>query len=126
MIRLLQISEKERLLLERTELKQNLEEMQQSLCGLCKSVNIELGSDQNHLFSSPDFPSSSSSSSSSLQEKNKQLQIPPKTVSSSSECGGVEVPSDSAPPAAPQVCTEDPRYPSASLLSACMDTTNGL
>ncbi|XP_011480631.1 transcription regulator protein BACH1 isoform X2 [Oryzias latipes] len=120
------ISEKDRLLLERTELKQNLEEMQQSLCGLCKSVNIELGSDQNHLFSSPDFPSSSSSSSSSLQEKNKQLQIPPKTVSSSSECGGVEVPSDSAPPAAPQVCTEDPRYPSASLLSACMDTTNGL
>ncbi|XP_024132860.1 transcription regulator protein BACH1 [Oryzias melastigma] len=110
------VSEKERLLQERTELKQNLEEMQQSLCGLCKSVNMESGSDQLHfLSSSPDFPSSSLS----LQEKHRECPIG-KTVSSSSECGGGEVPS------APRVCSEDPRCPSASLLSACMDTTNNL
>ncbi|RVE65094.1 hypothetical protein OJAV_G00132330 [Oryzias javanicus] len=116
------ISEKEQLLQERTELKQNLEEIQQSLCGLCKSVNMESGSDQLHfLSSSPDFPSSSSSPL-CLQEKHRESQIPPKTVSSSSECGGGEVPSDSSP----RVCTEDPRCPAASLLGACMDTTNNL
>ncbi|XP_034557615.1 transcription regulator protein BACH1-like isoform X2 [Notolabrus celidotus] len=57
-------NQKERLLQERTELKQNLEDTRQSLCGLCKSVSIESGSDQEHLqilakLSSPDLPISS-------------------------------------------------------------------
>ncbi|XP_040902994.1 transcription regulator protein BACH1-like isoform X2 [Toxotes jaculatrix] len=69
-------SEKERLLQERTELEQNLEETRQSLCGLCKSVSIESGSDQDHLqllakLSSPDFPISSSS----LMGKDEESQI---------------------------------------------------
>ncbi|KAG7243051.1 hypothetical protein INR49_016426 [Caranx melampygus] len=59
-------SEKERLLREQTELEQNLEETRQSLCGLCKSVSIESGSEQDHLqllakLSSSDFPMSSPS-----------------------------------------------------------------
>ncbi|XP_029301740.1 transcription regulator protein BACH1-like isoform X2 [Cottoperca gobio] len=52
-------SQKERLLQERTELEQNLEDTRQSLCGLCKIVSIESCSDQDHLqllakVSSPD------------------------------------------------------------------------
>ncbi|KAK5929644.1 hypothetical protein CgunFtcFv8_010863 [Champsocephalus gunnari] len=59
-------SQKERLLQERTELQQNLDETRQSLCGWFKIVSLESGSDQDHLqlltkVSSPDAPVSSPS-----------------------------------------------------------------
>ncbi|XP_061682862.1 transcription regulator protein BACH1-like [Syngnathoides biaculeatus] len=54
-------SEKEKLLHERAELEQNLEEARRSLCRLRKSVSAEPASDQDHLhflakLSAPDFP----------------------------------------------------------------------
>ncbi|KAM9811945.1 transcription regulator protein BACH1a [Syngnathus typhle] len=54
-------SEKEKLLQERAELEQNLEETRQSLCRLCKSVSAEPASDQERLrflakLSAPDSP----------------------------------------------------------------------
>ncbi|KAF7664934.1 hypothetical protein LDENG_00161350 [Lucifuga dentata] len=53
-------NEKQRLLHERTQLEQNLEETRQNLCELCKSVSMESGSeqDQSQLLAklpSPDF-----------------------------------------------------------------------
>ncbi|XP_037123673.1 transcription regulator protein BACH1-like [Syngnathus acus] len=56
-------SEKEKLLQERAELEQNLEETRQSLCRLCKSVSAEPASDQDRLhflakLSAPDSPAS--------------------------------------------------------------------
>uniref|UniRef100_A0A3Q3M6P0 BTB domain and CNC homolog 1 n=1 Tax=Mastacembelus armatus TaxID=205130 RepID=A0A3Q3M6P0_9TELE len=69
-------SEKEQLLQERGVLEKNLEETRQNLFGLCKSVSIESGSDQDHLqplakFSAPDFPISSHS----LVGKDEESQI---------------------------------------------------
>ncbi|XP_061636989.1 transcription regulator protein BACH1-like [Phyllopteryx taeniolatus] len=54
-------SEKDKLLHERAELEQNLEETRQSLCRLCKSVSAEPTSEQDHLhflakLSAPEFP----------------------------------------------------------------------
>ncbi|KAI4815571.1 hypothetical protein KUCAC02_005713 [Chaenocephalus aceratus] len=59
-------SQKERLLQERAELQQHLDETRQSLCGWFKIVSLESGSDQDHLqlltkVSSPDAPVSSPS-----------------------------------------------------------------
>ncbi|XP_039987235.1 transcription regulator protein BACH1-like [Xiphias gladius] len=125
-------NEKERLLQERTELEQNLEETRQSLCGLCKSVSIESGSDQEHLqllakLSSPDFPSSSPS----RVGKDEESQITIEMVSCSCDLSGP--PADSAQTAPPQAGTQmgeagspqscpDP----ASLLTACLDMDSSL
>lgn len=111
----LQKSEKERLLQERTELEQNLDEMQQSLCGLYKNVSIEPGSEQDHLqllakLSSQDFPISSSIS----VEKNDESQITIEMVSCSSECDRSEPPADSVQEDAG--CSVP-----TSLLNACLD-----
>lgn len=81
-----QTCEKERLLQEQSELEQNLEETRQSLCGLCKSVSNECGSNQHHLqllakLSSPE-PTVSSTSPLS---KGEESQITIKMVSCSSE-----------------------------------------
>ncbi|XP_028274945.1 transcription regulator protein BACH1-like [Parambassis ranga] len=116
-------SEKERLLQERTELEHNLDEMQQSLCGLCKSVSIEPGSEQDHLqllakLSSQDFPISSSI----FVEKNDESQITIEMVSCSSECDRSGPPADSVQVAAPQASTEDAGCSvPPSLLDACLD-----
>ncbi|XP_069563479.1 transcription regulator protein BACH1-like [Brachyistius frenatus] len=121
-------SEKERLVQERTELEQNLEEMQQSLCGLCKSVSIESGSDQDHLqllakLSSPDFPIASPSHVGKIEES----QITIEMVSCSSECDRSGPPADSLQIAAPQSSTEEAGCPvPASLLNACLDMNNSL
>ncbi|XP_072248207.1 transcription regulator protein BACH1-like isoform X2 [Leuresthes tenuis] len=121
-------SEKEKLLQEQTELEQNLGEMQQSLRGLCKSVSIDSGSDQDHLqllakLSSPDFPISSPS----FEEQKEESHITIEMVSSSSECNQSGPPSDLVQSAALQACTEDAGCPvAASLLTACLDMTNGL
>ncbi|XP_070762334.1 transcription regulator protein BACH1-like [Enoplosus armatus] len=125
-------SEKERLLQEQTELEQNLEETRQSLCGLCKSVSIESGSDQDHLqllakLSSPDFPISSPS----LVGKDEESQITIEMVSCSSECDANKLPAGSVQSAAPESSaqTEEAGFPQsfpdpASLLNACLDKKN--
>lgn len=130
----LQKSEKERLLQEQTELEQNLEETQQSLCGLCKSVSIESGSDQDHLqllakLSSPDFPISSPS----LVSKDQESQITIEMVSCSSECDPSKPPAGSVQTAAPEAGTQTDEAGSpqscpdpTSLLNACLDKNNSL
>ncbi|XP_023118690.2 transcription regulator protein BACH1-like [Amphiprion ocellaris] len=121
-------SEKERLLQEQTELEKSLQEMQQSLCGLCKSVSIESDSDQDHLqllakLSSPDFPISSPS----IVGKNEESQITIEMVSCSSECDQSGPPADSVHVAVPPASTEDAGCPvPASLLNACLDMNNTL
>ncbi|XP_044058340.1 transcription regulator protein BACH1-like [Siniperca chuatsi] len=122
-------SEKEWLLQEQTELEQNLEETRQSLCGLCKSVSIESGSDQDHLqllakLSSPDFPISSPS----LVGKDEESQITIKMVSCSSECDPSKPSAGSVQTAAPETGTQTEEAGSpqscpdpASLLNACLD-----
>lgn len=121
-----QKSEKELLLQEQTELKQNLEEMQKSLRGLCKNVSIESGSDQDHLhllakLSSPDFPISSPG----LEGKNKESQITIEMVSCSSVCEQTGPPADAVHASAPQAGTEDAGCP-VPLLNACLDMNNSL
>ncbi|KAM9853292.1 transcription regulator protein BACH1-like [Aulostomus maculatus] len=128
-------SEKERLLHERTELEQNLEETRQSLFRLCKKVSVKSGSDQDHLqllakLSSPDFPISSGPGS-----KDKESQITIEMVSCSSEsdpngppAGSIQAPAPLASTqtqeggsSSPQSCS----VPSA-LLNACLDMNNSL
>lgn len=128
----LQTSEKERLLQEQTELEQNLEETRQSLCGLCKSVSIESGSDQDHLqllakLSSPEPPISSSS----LVGKDEESQITIEMVSCSSACDPSKLPVGSIKTAAPEPGTQTEESGSqqsfpdpVSLLKDCLDMNN--
>uniref|UniRef100_A0A3Q0R0N4 BTB and CNC homology 1, basic leucine zipper transcription factor 1 a n=1 Tax=Amphilophus citrinellus TaxID=61819 RepID=A0A3Q0R0N4_AMPCI len=110
-------SEKERLLQEQTELKRNLEEMQQSICGLCKSA--EFGSDQDQLkilarFSSPDFPISSPSLVPATEMVSSEFEQRGQTVRS------VQI-------AEPQAGAADTSCPvPASLISACLDMNSSL
>ncbi|XP_056139326.1 transcription regulator protein BACH1-like [Lampris incognitus] len=77
-------SEKERLIHERSQLEQNLEETRQSLFGLCKSVSLESSPEQDHLqlfakLSSADCPISAflvPMSSPSLLGKDQDCQLP--------------------------------------------------
>ncbi len=128
----LQKSEKERLQQEQNELQQNLVDIRQSLCALCKSVNMESGSDQDHFqllakLSSPDLPMSSPN----LEGKDEESQIIIEMVSCSSECDPSQTPADSVQTAAPQAGaqTEEAGSPQscpapASLLNACLDMNN--
>ncbi|XP_074534998.1 transcription regulator protein BACH1-like [Halichoeres trimaculatus] len=129
-------SEKEQLLQEHAELEQNLAETRQSLCGLCKSVNIESGSDQEHLqiftkLSSPDLPIVSPDlpiSSPCFVGKDDRSQITIEMVSCSSDCDTSKLPAESAQSAAseagtqtdPSQCSPDP----TPLLNACLDMSN--
>ncbi|XP_032368044.1 transcription regulator protein BACH1 [Etheostoma spectabile] len=127
-------SQKERLLQERTELEQNLEETRHSLCGLCKSVSLESGSDQDHLqllakVSSSDSPISSSS----LLDEDEESQITIKMVSCSSECDPSKPPACSVQTATPEdgTQTEEAGSPQScpvptSLLNVCLDMNNSL
>lgn len=124
----LQKNEKGRLLQEQTELVQNLEETRQSLCGLCKSVSIESGSDQDHLqflakLSSPDLPISSPG----LVGKEEESQITIEMVSCSSECDPSKPPAGSVQTAVPEAGTQTEEAGSpdpASLLNTCLDMDN--
>lgn len=117
-------NEKEQLLQEQKDLKRNLAEIKQNVCGLCKSVSMESGSDQDHLqllanLSSPDF----SISSANLVE-NKESQLV-EMVISSLQCGQSGLPVTSVQTAELQSCTEDSGCPvSAPLFNACLDTSN--
>ncbi|GAA6232733.1 transcription regulator protein BACH1-like [Lates japonicus] len=125
-------SEKERLLQERTELEQNLEETRQSLCGLCKSVSIESGSDQDHLqllakLSSPDFAIASPSPGCKEEESEITIEMV------SSECDSSGPPAGSVETAAPETGQQTEKAGSpqscpdpASLLNACLDMNNSL
>lgn len=132
-------SEKDRLLQERTELEQNLEDTRQSLCGLCKSVSIESGSDHEHLqilaklsasdlsISLPDLPIPSPC----LGSKDDGSQITVEMVSCSSECDPNRLPADSSQSAASEADTqtEEAGPPQSSpdpapLLNACLDMSN--
>ncbi|XP_031719514.1 transcription regulator protein BACH1-like [Anarrhichthys ocellatus] len=125
-------NQKERLLHERTDLEHNLEETRQSLCGLCKSVSFEAGSDQDHLqllakVSSPDSPVYSPHI---LGKDESQITI---KIVSSSECDPSEPPADSVQTAASEAGTqtEEAVSPqscpvSASLLNVCLDMNNSL
>ncbi|KAK5868914.1 hypothetical protein PBY51_009887 [Eleginops maclovinus] len=127
-------SQKERLLQERTELQQNLDEARQSLCGLCKSVSLESGSDQDHLqlvakVSSPGAPVSSPSYLGKVEE----FQIPIEMVSCSSECDPSKPPAGSVQTAAPDAGTQTEEAGSplscpvpTALLNVCMDINNSL
>lgn len=127
-------SQKVRLLQERTELEQNLEETRQSLCGLCNSVSIESCSDQDHLqllakVSSPDAPISSRS----LSGKDEESQITIEMVSCSSECDPSKPPAGSVETAAPEAGTQTEEAGSpqscpgpTSLLNVCLDMNNSL
>ncbi|XP_035535708.1 transcription regulator protein BACH1-like [Morone saxatilis] len=124
--------EKERLLQERTELEQNLEETRQSLCGLCKSISIESGSDEDHLqllakLSSPDLPISSPNH----VGKDEESQINIEMVSCSSDCDPSTLPAGSVQTAAPEASTQTEEAGSpqscpdpASLLNSCLDINN--
>nr|XP_046245610.1 transcription regulator protein BACH1-like [Scatophagus argus]XP_046245611.1 transcription regulator protein BACH1-like [Scatophagus argus] len=124
--------EKKRLLQERTELEQNLEETRQSLCGLCKSVSIESGSDQDHLqllakLSSLDPPISSPN----LAGKDDESQIAIEMVSCSSECDPIKPLTGSVKTAAAEPGTQTEEADSqqsctdpVSLLNACLDMNN--
>ena len=116
---------------ERTELEQNLEETRQSLCGLCKSVSIETGSDQDHLqlltkLSSTDFPIPSPG----LVGK-EESQITIEMLSCSRDPSGP--PADLAQTAAAEAGAQTGEAGSpqgcpvpASLLNACLDMDNSL
>ncbi|TNN31593.1 Transcription regulator protein BACH1 [Liparis tanakae] len=126
-------SQKERLLTERTDLVHNLEETRQSLCGLCKSVSFETGSDQDHLqllaqVSSPD----STTHSPHRLAKDEESQVTINMVGSS-ECDPSKPPADSVQTAAPDAGprTEEAVPPqscpgSASLPSVCLDMNTSL
>lgn len=128
----LQTSEKERLLQEQTELEQNLEETRQSLCGLCKSVSMESGSDQDHLqflakLSSPEPPVSSSSPVGKDEESHITIEM----VSCSSECELSKLPVGSIKTAAPEPGAQTEEFGShqscpdpVSLLKDCLDMNN--
>ncbi|XP_071780868.2 transcription regulator protein BACH1a isoform X1 [Centroberyx gerrardi] len=133
--------EKERLIHERTQLKQNLEETRQSLCGLCKSVSIEslnpeLTQDHTQLLakiSSPGFPISAlltPISSPGLVGKDQDSQTAVDAVSCPSECNPSGPTANSVqtnPPQSDQ--TEEggsPQSCPASLLNACLDMNNNL
>ncbi|XP_053279279.1 transcription regulator protein BACH1 [Pleuronectes platessa] len=125
-------SEKELLLQEQTELEQNLEEMHQSLCGLCKSV--ESGSDQEHLqllakLSSPDFTVPSPSRLVKAEESHITIEM----VSCSAECDPEATPADSAQRASPEAgpLPEEAGSPQsgsapASFLNTCLDMNSSL
>ncbi|XP_029922338.1 transcription regulator protein BACH1a [Myripristis murdjan] len=126
--------EKERLMHERTQLEQNLEETRQSLCGLCKSVSIESGPDQDHSqllakLSSPDFPISdllTPMSSPGLLGKDQDSQTAMDMVSCPSECNA-SGPTANSVQTNPQ--TEEGGSPQScpvSLLNACLDMNNNL
>ncbi|XP_010790512.1 transcription regulator protein BACH1 isoform X1 [Notothenia coriiceps] len=126
-------SQKERLLQERTELQQNLDETRQSLCGLFKIVSLESGSDQDHLqllakVSSPDAPVSSPSYLGKVEE----YQIPIEMVSCSSECDPSKPPAGSEQSAAPDAGTQTEEAgsphscPAPTALYVCMDINNSL
>lgn len=124
----LQKNEKDRLLQEQTELEQNLEETRQSLVGLCKSVSIESGSDQDHLqllakLSSPDLPNSSPS----FVGKDEESQITIEMVSCSSECDPTKPSAGSVQTAAPEAGTQTEEAGSpdpGSLINTCLDMYN--
>lgn len=129
-----QRGEKERLMHERTQLEQNLEETRQSLCGLCKSVSIESGSDQDHSqllakLSSPDFPISdllTPMSSPGLLGKDQDSQTAVDMASCPSECNA-SGPTANSVQNNPQ--TEEggsPQNCPVSLLNACLDMNNNL
>ncbi|XP_035011107.2 transcription regulator protein BACH1 [Hippoglossus stenolepis] len=125
-------SEKELLLQEQTELEQNLEEMHQSLCGLCKTV--ESGSDQDHLqllakLSSPDFTIPSPSH----LVKDEESHITIEMVSCSAECDPEATPADSVQSTSPEAGahTKEAGSPQsgpvpASFLNACLDMNSSL
>lgn len=131
--------EKERLMHERTQLEQNLEETRQSLCGLCKSVSIESGPDQDHLqllakLSSPDFPISdllTPMSSPGLLAQDQDSQTAMDTVSCPSECNPSGPTADSVQTNLPQSNPQTEEGGSTqscpvSLLSTCLDLNNNL
>ena len=127
-----QKSEKEQLLQEQTQLEQNLEEMHQNLCGLCKSV--ESGSDQDHLqllakLSSPDFTIPSPSP----LVKDEESHITIEMVSCSAECDPEATPTGPAQGTSPEVGAhaEEAGSPQsgpapASFLNACLDMNSSL
>lgn len=129
-----QKTEKERLLQEQSELEHNLEETRQSLGGLCKSVNIESGSDQDHLQLLAKLSTSDLSfSSASFVGKDEEAHISIEMVSSSSECDPSKSQTGSVQTATPEAGTqtEEAGSPqscpeSASLLNACLDMNNVL
>ncbi|XP_060929057.1 transcription regulator protein BACH1-like [Limanda limanda] len=125
-------SEKELLLQEQTELEQNLEEMQQSLCGLCKSV--ELGSDLDHqqLLAKLSLPGVTIPSPSRLV-KAEESHVTIEMVSCSAECDPEATPADSVQSASPEsgARPEEAGSPQsssapASLLNACLDMNSSL
>lgn len=109
-------------------MQENLEEMQQNLCGLYKSVHMECDSDQDHLqrlakLSSPDF----SITCHKFVGKKEESQIAVEMVSSTSECDPSVQASDSIQTGELLAKTEEAGCPvSASVLSACLDMTNSL
>lgn len=131
----LQKSEKGRLLQERSELEQNLEETRQNLCGLCKSVSIESASDQVDMqlltkLTAPDVPLCSPSS----VGKDAESQI---TIEMVRCCSSVCDPSgssvDAVPLGTPEASTQTEETGSphscpvpASLFSTCLDIDNSL
>lgn len=121
-----QKSEKERLLQEHNKLQENLEEMQQNLCSLYKSVHMECDADQDHLqrlakLSSPEF----SITCQKFVGKKEESQIAVEMVSSTSECDPSVRPSDSLQTGELLAKTKEAACPvSASVLSASLDMTN--
>ncbi|KAM3874736.1 transcription regulator protein BACH1-like [Diretmus argenteus] len=115
--------EKERLLHERAELEQNLEETRESLCSLCKSVNMESGAELDHLQLSSISALLTPMSSPGLLGKDQDSQTAMDVVSCPSECNpsGPTANSMQSDPqtdvgASPQSCPVP-----ASLLSVCLD-----
>uniref|UniRef100_A0A3Q2QDY0 BTB and CNC homology 1, basic leucine zipper transcription factor 1 a n=1 Tax=Fundulus heteroclitus TaxID=8078 RepID=A0A3Q2QDY0_FUNHE len=103
-------NEKEQLLQEQKDLKKNLAEIKRNVCGLCKSINIEPNSDQDHSqllasLSSPDFTISSPG----VVGSNEDSQPPVETASSSLE--RVQAGPPLLQTAGPQSCTEDTGCP---------------
>ncbi|KAM9801140.1 transcription regulator protein BACH1-like [Neosynchiropus ocellatus] len=110
--------EKERLMHERAELQQNLQETRQSLGKLYESVNLECDPGQDHLqllakISSSDFPET-------LSGTDKDSEIIIEMVRCSEQIGSLAGSSPQTKEvAAPQSCAVPP-----SLLSACLDINN--
>lgn len=121
----LQTSEKEHLLREQTELEQNLEQIRYSLCELCKNVNAESSSDQDHLQSLTQL--SQSTSSSSLVDKYEAAQLSNVTLDSSA-CDLSKLPAASsetgvseAKPQTEESVSEQSCPDPMSLLKDCLD-----
>lgn len=126
-----QKSKKEKLLQEKTELEQNLEDVRQSFSGLCKSVSIEPDSEQDHLqllakLTSPDFPISCPD----LMDNDEESQITIRMVSCSSEPDprgpAVETIQTATPQASTQTEEAESCLVSSSLLNACLEMNNTL